>query len=127
MSEEKGATARTEAPSGPHVPKRHEERDEVVIRFAGDSGDGMQLAGMQFTNETAVAGTDIATLPDFPAEIRAPAGTLFGVSGFQINFSSHDIFTPGPRCPGDDEPGGPQDESEGPEGGRHHHRGYGGV
>ena len=95
MTEEKGATTHTEAPTGPQVPKRHEERDEVVIRFAGDSGDGMQLAGMQFTNETAVAGTDIATLPDFPAEIRAPAGTLFGVSGFQINFSSHDIFTPG--------------------------------
>jgi len=84
-----------EAPPQPKVPKRLEELDEVVIRFAGDSGDGMQLAGMQFTNETAVAGTDIATLPDFPAEIRAPAGTLFGVSGFQINFSSHDIFTPG--------------------------------
>ncbi|HET7853525.1 MAG TPA: 2-oxoacid:acceptor oxidoreductase family protein, partial [Candidatus Methylomirabilis sp.] len=77
------------------MPKRTEELDEVVIRFAGDSGDGMQLAGMQFTNETAVAGTDLATLPDFPAEIRAPAGTLFGVSGFQVNFSSHDIFTPG--------------------------------
>ena len=84
-----------EAPPQPKVPKRLEEVDEVVIRFAGDSGDGMQLAGMQFTNETAVAGTDIATLPDFPAEIRAPAGTLFGVSGFQVNFSSHDIFTPG--------------------------------
>jgi len=84
-----------EAPPQPKVPKRLEELDEVVIRFAGDSGDGMQLAGMQFTNETAVAGTDIATLPDFPAEIRAPAGTLFGVSGFQVNFSSHDIFTPG--------------------------------
>lgn len=85
----------TEAPTGPKVTKRLEERDEVVVRFAGDSGDGMQLAGMQFTAETAVAGTDLATLPDFPAEIRAPAGTLFGVSGFQINFSSHDIYTPG--------------------------------
>lgn len=82
-------------PQPTKVPKRHEELEEVVVRFAGDSGDGMQLAGMQFTAETAVAGTDIATLPDFPAEIRAPAGTLFGVSGFQINFSSHDIFTPG--------------------------------
>ncbi|MFQ5801796.1 MAG: 2-oxoacid:acceptor oxidoreductase subunit alpha [Candidatus Methylomirabilales bacterium] len=77
------------------MPKRHEELEEVVVRFAGDSGDGMQLAGMQFTTETALAGTDLATLPDFPAEIRAPTGTLFGVSGFQINFSSHDIFTPG--------------------------------
>ncbi|MFQ5658009.1 MAG: 2-oxoglutarate ferredoxin oxidoreductase subunit alpha, partial [Candidatus Methylomirabilales bacterium] len=83
--------ADAEAPSRPDLARRHEELDEVVIRFAGDSGDGMQLAGMQFTNETAVAGTDLATLPDFPAEIRAPAGTLFGVSGFQINFSSHDI------------------------------------
>jgi 2-oxoglutarate ferredoxin oxidoreductase subunit alpha len=88
-------TTHIETPPRPQVPKRTEERDEVVIRFAGDSGDGMQLAGMQFTAETAVAGTDLATLPDFPAEIRAPAGTLFGVSGFQINFSSHDIFTPG--------------------------------
>ncbi|MGH7351629.1 MAG: 2-oxoacid:acceptor oxidoreductase subunit alpha [Candidatus Methylomirabilales bacterium] len=88
-------TTRAETPTRPQVPKRTEELDEVVIRFAGDSGDGMQLAGMQFTNETAVAGTDLATLPDFPAEIRAPAGTLFGVSGFQVNFSSHDIFTPG--------------------------------
>ncbi|MEE9521850.1 MAG: 2-oxoacid:acceptor oxidoreductase subunit alpha [candidate division NC10 bacterium] len=95
MSEEKGATAHTEAPPSPKAPKRREEREEVVIRFAGDSGDGMQLAGMQFTNETAVAGTDVATLPEFPAEIRAPAGTLFGVSGFQLNFSSHEIFTPG--------------------------------
>lgn len=72
-----------------------EERDEVVIRFAGDSGDGMQLAGMHFTNETALAGNDLSTLPDFPAEIRAPAGTLAGVSGFQLHFSSRDVFTPG--------------------------------
>src|SRR5271167_1462077 len=70
-------------------------RDSVVIRFAGDSGDGMQLAGMQFTTESALAGNDIATLPDFPAEIRAPAGTLAGVSGFQVNFSSNEIFTAG--------------------------------
>src|SRR6185503_5147705 len=75
--------------------KRREERDSVVIRFAGDSGDGMQVAGMQFTNETALAGNDLSTLPDFPAEIRAPAGTLAGVSGFQLNFSSREIFTPG--------------------------------
>jgi 2-oxoglutarate/2-oxoacid ferredoxin oxidoreductase subunit alpha len=72
-----------------------EVRDHVVIRFAGDSGDGMQLTGMQFTAESAIAGNDIATLPDFPAEIRAPAGTLAGVSGFQLNFSNHEIFTPG--------------------------------
>jgi 2-oxoglutarate ferredoxin oxidoreductase subunit alpha len=70
-------------------------RDSIVIRFAGDSGDGMQLAGMQFTAESAFAGNDIATFPDFPAEIRAPAGTLAGVSGFQLNFSSHEVFTAG--------------------------------
>src|SRR5882757_4273125 len=75
--------------------KPHQKRDQVVIRFAGDSGDGMQLTGMQFTAESALAGNDIATLPDFPAEIRAPAGTLAGVSGFQLNFSSSEIFTAG--------------------------------
>jgi 2-oxoglutarate ferredoxin oxidoreductase subunit alpha len=76
-------------------PSRVEVLDRVVIRFAGDSGDGMQLTGTQFTATTAVAGNDLATFPDFPAEIRAPAGTLPGVSGFQINFSSEEIFTPG--------------------------------
>jgi 2-oxoglutarate/2-oxoacid ferredoxin oxidoreductase subunit alpha len=95
MSEERTVSTHAEAPPQPKARKRLEELEEVVVRFAGDSGDGMQLAGMQFTNETAIAGTDLATLPDFPAEIRAPAGTLFGVSGFQVNFSSHDIFTPG--------------------------------
>lgn len=74
-----------------------ETREHVVIRFAGDSGDGMQLTGTQFTNQSAIAGNDIVTLPDFPAEIRAPAGTLAGVSGFQLNFSSQHIFTPGDR------------------------------
>ncbi len=69
--------------------------DSVVIRFAGDSGDGMQLTGNQFTTATAVAGNDLATFPDFPAEIRAPAGTTYGVSGFQIHFAAHDIRTPG--------------------------------
>src|SRR5512135_2222200 len=76
------------------VKPRH-ERESVVIRFCGDSGDGMQVAGMQFTNESALAGNDLSTLPDFPAEIRAPAGTLAGVSGFQLHFSSRDVFTPG--------------------------------
>ena len=71
--------------------------ESVTIRFAGDSGDGMQLAGTQFTNTSAILGNDISTLPDFPAEIRAPAGTLAGVSGFQVHFSSHDIYTPGDR------------------------------
>jgi 2-oxoglutarate ferredoxin oxidoreductase subunit alpha len=72
-----------------------QELDEVVIRFAGDSGDGMQLTGTQFADTTAMLGNDLATLPDYPAEIRAPAGTLAGVSGYQINFSSHDIRHPG--------------------------------
>src|SRR5690349_1339027 len=67
----------------------------VAIRFAGDSGDGMQVTGSQFTDTTALAGNDLATFPDFPAEIRAPAGTLAGVSGFQINFSSGTVYTPG--------------------------------
>src|SRR5262245_21056790 len=75
--------------------KQVEERERVVIRFAGDSGDGMQLAGDRFTNATAVLGNDLATLPDFPAEIRAPAGTVHGVSAFQIQFASSDILTPG--------------------------------
>ena len=75
--------------------KQLEELETVTIRFAGDSGDGMQLTGTQFTNTSAVVGNDISTLPDFPAEIRAPAGSLPGVSGFQLNFSSQDIKTPG--------------------------------
>ncbi len=74
------------------------QRDEVVIKFAGDSGDGMQLTGGQFTNTAALVGNDIATFPDFPAEIRAPVGTLAGVSGFQINFASRPVFTPGDTC-----------------------------
>jgi 2-oxoglutarate ferredoxin oxidoreductase subunit alpha len=79
-----------------NVEERHiEELETVTIRFAGDSGDGMQLTGTQFTNTSAVIGNDISTLPDFPAEIRAPAGSLPGVSGFQLNFSSQDIRTPG--------------------------------
>src|SRR5213080_340511 len=69
--------------------------ERVVVRFAGDSGDGMQLTGDRFTNATAVLGNDLATLPDFPAEIRAPAGTLAGVSAFQIHFADRDIVTPG--------------------------------
>jgi 2-oxoglutarate ferredoxin oxidoreductase subunit alpha len=74
-----------------------EELDSVTIRLAGDSGDGMQLAGTQLTHTSALLGNDISTLPDFPAEIRAPAGTLAGVSGFQIHFSSSEIHTPGDR------------------------------
>ena len=72
-----------------------EELESVAIRFAGDSGDGMQLTGTQFTNTSAVFGNDISTMPDFPAEIRAPAGTLAGVSGFQVHFSSQNVLTPG--------------------------------
>jgi 2-oxoglutarate ferredoxin oxidoreductase subunit alpha len=75
--------------------KSVEQLEQVTIRFAGDSGDGMQLTGGQFTNETAALGNDLSTLPDFPAEIRAPAGSLPGVSGFQIHFADHDILTPG--------------------------------
>jgi 2-oxoglutarate ferredoxin oxidoreductase subunit alpha len=71
---------------------------EVVIKFAGDSGDGMQLTGSQFTNNTALLGIDLATFPDFPAEIRAPQGTIPGVSGFQLRFSSERVFTPGDTC-----------------------------
>jgi len=72
-----------------------EERERVIVRFAGDSGDGMQLAGGRFTDATAALGNDLATLPNFPAEIRAPAGTLAGVSSFQIHFAARDIVTPG--------------------------------
>lgn len=77
--------------------RKVQEVDSITIRFAGDSGDGMQLAGTQFTNVSAILGNDIATFPDFPAEIRAPAGTLAGVSGFQVHFASSDIHTPGDR------------------------------
>jgi len=83
-------------PAPPEVPVQ--ELDEVVIRFAGDSGDGMQLTGNQFTNTSALLGNDLATFPDYPAEIRAPVGTLFGVSGFQVRLSSHDIHTPGDKA-----------------------------
>src|SRR5579863_3237576 len=81
-----------ESPLAKH---RREKIDQAVIRFAGDSGDGMQITGSQFTNTVALYGNDLATFPDFPAEIRAPAGTLPGVSGYQIQFSSSDIYTPG--------------------------------
>ena len=84
-----------DTPPTQQAEKNFEELDTVTIRFAGDSGDGMQLTGTQFTNTSAVLGNDISTLPDFPAEIRAPAGSLPGVSGFQLNFSSQDIRTPG--------------------------------
>src|SRR3954470_5161484 len=75
--------------------KHVEQLDRVVIRIAGDSGDGMQLTGDRFTQETAAFGNDLATFPNFPAEIRAPAGTLAGVSSFQLHFADHDIMTPG--------------------------------
>jgi 2-oxoglutarate ferredoxin oxidoreductase subunit alpha len=86
---------RGRAPEARATPTETVER--VVVRFAGDSGDGMQLTGSQFTSTTAAAGNDLATLPDFPAEIRAPAGTLPGVSGFQIQFAAEQVFTPGDR------------------------------
>lgn len=78
--------------------RKEELLQDVVIKFAGDSGDGMQLTGQQFTNNTALLGIDLATFPDFPAEIRAPIGTLPGVSGFQLRFSSDRVFTPGDLC-----------------------------
>src|SRR5207248_685773 len=78
-----------------HVAKPVEQLCQVIVRFAGDSGDGMHLTGSQFTSETALLGNDVSTLPDFPAEIRAPAGSLPGVSGFQLHFADHDILTPG--------------------------------
>jgi 2-oxoglutarate ferredoxin oxidoreductase subunit alpha len=87
-------TTLTRESQGPDQPEVL-ELDRVTIRFAGDSGDGMQLAGTQFTKTSAVVGNDISTFPDIPAEIRAPQGSLPGVSGFQVSFSSHDIFTPG--------------------------------
>lgn len=77
------------------APKKIEDLTEATVRFCGDSGDGMQLAGTQFTTTSALAGNDVATFPDFPAEIRAPRGTQAGVSGFQVHFSSKEIFTPG--------------------------------
>src|SRR3546814_4481007 len=80
------------------TPRRESTRQElesVVIRFAGDSGDGVQLTGSQFTQVTALAGNDLATFPDFPAEIRAPVGTTYGVSAFQINFGARSIETSG--------------------------------
>lgn len=78
--------------------RKDELLQDVVIKFAGDSGDGMQLTGSQFTNNTALLGMDLATFPDFPAEIRAPQGTIPGVSGFQLRFSSSPVFTPGDEC-----------------------------
>ena len=77
------------------TPRKREVIDKAVIRFCGDSGDGMQITGSQFTNTVALYGNDLATFPDYPAEIRAPAGTLPGVSGFQVHFSSSDVYTPG--------------------------------
>lgn len=81
-----------------HMPVSTQVVEDVVIKFAGDSGDGMQLTGSQFTNSTALLGNDLSTFPDFPAEIRAPQGTVPGVSGYQLHFSSNRIYTPGDSC-----------------------------
>ena len=99
MGCQKGVTAEPMTTETQPVKPEHivEELDRVTIRFAGDSGDGMQLTGTQFTKTAAVFGNDLATLPDYPAEIRAPTGSLPGVSGFQLSFSSSDIHTPGDR------------------------------
>ncbi|MEW2035411.1 2-oxoacid:acceptor oxidoreductase family protein, partial [Streptomyces roseifaciens] len=88
-------TAQRDPAEGAASPKEVRRLDRVIIRFAGDSGDGMQLTGDRFTSETASFGNDLSTLPNFPAEIRAPAGTLPGVSSFQLHFADHDILTPG--------------------------------
>src|SRR5580692_1640068 len=85
----------TRQPVGSGPQHGTEQLDQVILRFAGDSGDGMQLVGDQFTTVSALFGNDLATFPDFPAEIRAPAGTLAGVSAFQVQISDHDILTPG--------------------------------
>src|SRR5438309_5828266 len=117
----------------PEEASAHPPSDSVVVRFAGDSGDGMQLTGGQFTLSTALAGNDLATFPDFPAEIRAPQGTTFGVSAFQINFGSAAIETAGDQPDvliamnpaalkvnaGDPKPGGLIIADEGACGGRH--------
>ncbi|MCH7618932.1 MAG: 2-oxoacid:acceptor oxidoreductase subunit alpha [Candidatus Marinimicrobia bacterium] len=89
------AKSNGDQPDAAEIKENLENIDSATVRFAGDSGDGMQLAGTQFSNTTAIFGNDLSTLPDFPAEIRAPAGSLPGVSGFQICFSSHDVMTPG--------------------------------
>ncbi|MGB7326412.1 MAG: 2-oxoacid:acceptor oxidoreductase family protein, partial [Rubripirellula sp.] len=81
--------------SSPTTTKNVQSVSGITVRLAGDSGDGMQLLGTQLTNTSALAGNDVATFPDFPAEIRAPRGTRAGVSGFQVQFASEEIFTPG--------------------------------
>src|SRR5450755_352438 len=92
-----GSRSADAQPGGPKAATPVQELESVTIRFCGDSGDGMQLAGTQFTNASAILGNDVSTLPDFPAEIRAPVGTLAGVSGYQIHFSSSYTFTPGEK------------------------------
>src|SRR5207302_2392287 len=77
------------------APRSHVDIQNAVVRFAGDSGDGMQLTGTEFTREAALHGNDLATFPDYPAEIRAPAGTTAGVSGYQIQFAAHEVYSPG--------------------------------
>src|SRR5207249_823957 len=77
------------------TPRTTHDLEHAVVRFAGDSGDGMQLTGTEFTREAALHGNDLATFPDYPAEIRAPAGTTAGVSGYQIQFAAHEVYSPG--------------------------------
>ena len=92
-----GTTTTPQTQAGQKPGRQVRELSQAAVRLAGDSGDGMQLAGSQFTATSAVFGNDVATFPDYPAEIRAPLGTLAGVSGFQINFASREIHTPGDR------------------------------
>src|SRR3954468_19077373 len=91
----RSATRERNSGSGSIMSKQVKQLDRVIIRFAGDSGDGMQLTGDRFTQESAAFGNDLVTLPNFPAEIRAPQGTLPGVSSFQVHFADHDILTAG--------------------------------
>ena len=116
MANDDGSSAGSSNGSSQGQKRPTKRLDSVVIRFAGDSGDGMQLTGTEFTRTAALYGNDIATFPDFPAEIRAPAGSLAGVSGFQLQFSSNEIFTRGRRArgAGRDEPGGAAHEPAGP-------------
>src|SRR5437868_9986678 len=79
----------------PTAPRTSQDLEHAVVRFAGDSGDGMQLTGTEFTREAPLYGNDLATFPDYPAEIRAPAGTTAGVSGYQIQFAAHEVYSPG--------------------------------
>ena len=119
------------APSAPTSKREYsqEERQAVVISFSGDSGDGMQLTGGQFTNTSAVMGNDVSTFPDIPAEIRAPAGTIPGLSGYQVNFAANDLYTAGdsPQVLVAMNPAALKANLPNLRAGRDHHRQYGSI